>query len=62
MFLTGEGALLAVTLAALVAGIVGAWALLCLGLRKPGSAKRSDLGKPGAVRRVAVPKDKAPKV
>ena len=35
MYLTGEGALLAVALTALVCGIVGAWALLRGGCADP---------------------------
>jgi hypothetical protein len=58
MILTGEGALLAVALAALVGGVVGAWALLLAGLRRP----RRGRGKPRVVRRVIVPAGAAPKV
>jgi hypothetical protein len=58
MILTAEGALLAVALAALVGGLVGAWALLRLGVSRPRRAR----GKPGAVRRVIVPAGATPKV
>jgi hypothetical protein len=58
MILTGEGALLAVALAALVGGLVGAWALLRVGVRRP----RRGASKLGAVRRVIVPAGAAPKV
>ena len=37
MFLTGEGAMLALALAALVCGMVGAWALLRVGVRRLGA-------------------------
>jgi hypothetical protein len=63
MFLTGDGALLAVTLAALVGGLVGAWALLRVAARRPGTgAVRRDPTKAGTVRRVIVPTGSTPKV
>jgi hypothetical protein len=63
MFLTGEGALLAVALAALVGGLLGAAALLRLALRRSdaGAAPRN-VGRAGNVRRVTVPTGTAPKV
>jgi hypothetical protein len=63
MFLTGEGALLAVGLAALVCGLVGAWALLGLALRKPHNrAARRHVGEAAEVRRAMVPAETNPKV
>jgi hypothetical protein len=63
MFLTGEGALLAFALAALVCGIVGAWALLRVGVRRPSEkAVRREVGRAGAVRRVMVSTETTPKV
>jgi hypothetical protein len=64
MFLTGEGALLAVALGSLVLGMVGTWALLRMALRKPraGAAPRSVVGKVGNVRRVTIPAEGASKV
>jgi hypothetical protein len=63
MFLTNEGALLALTLAALVCGLLGAWAVLQLALRKPSAEKTAGgADKVGAVRGVAVPAGTAPKV
>ncbi len=63
MILTSDGALLAVTLAALVGGLVAAWALLRVGLRPPrtGPARQKTAGT-GAVRRVIVPAGSTPKV
>jgi hypothetical protein len=51
MFLTGEGALLALALAAVVSGLVGVWALLCLGGRR----SRTKSPRPGQIRRIIVP-------
>ncbi|HKI35417.1 MAG TPA: hypothetical protein VKA46_26395 [Gemmataceae bacterium] len=63
MFLTGEGALLALALALLVCGLLGGWALLRLGVRKPGAGKAPrDTGKVGNVRRVVVPVGTTPKL
>jgi hypothetical protein len=63
MILTGEGVLLAVALAALVGGLVVAWALLRVGVRRPApTTARRDAGKPGAVRRVIVPAGTTPRV
>jgi hypothetical protein len=61
MILTGDGALLAVALAALVGGLVAARALLRV--RRPGPSKaRRDPARPGVVRRVIVPAGKTPSV
>ena len=63
MILTGDGALLAVTLAALVGGLVGAWALLRVGVRRPRArTSQRDAAKAGTVRRVIVPRGTTPKV
>jgi hypothetical protein len=62
MFLTSEGALLAVALATLAGGLIAAWALLCLSVRRPDSAPRRKVSKPGQARRVVVPAGTAPKV
>jgi hypothetical protein len=62
MFLTGEGALLAVALAALVCGLLGAWTLLRVGVRRPDDERASgQVGMAGSVRRVVVPAEAAPK-
>jgi hypothetical protein len=63
MILTGEGVLLAVTLAALVVGLVAALALLRVRIRRTGSGPaRRDVVKPGTVRRVIVPAGTTPRV
>ncbi len=63
MFLTGEGALLAVALTALVCGTIGAWAVLRWGVRQRGvPPARREVRKAAAVRRAILPAEIAPKV
>jgi hypothetical protein len=62
MFLTGEGALVAVALAVMVCGLIGAWSLLCLAARWLRGAVPRNLGEPGQVRRVIVPAGTTPRV
>jgi len=64
MFLTGEGALLAVSLAAVVCAVLSAWVLLRAAAPKPQKPKPagSRAGNAGNVRRVIVPAGTAPKM
>jgi hypothetical protein len=63
MFLTGEGALLAVAGAALVCGLLAGWALLRVGVRKANAgAAPLHAGKVGSVRRAVIPTGTKPKV
>jgi hypothetical protein len=62
MFLTGEGALLAVALAGLVVGLLGAWAVLRVAVKRPETKAPAKGSKPGELRRVIVPEGTAPKV
>jgi hypothetical protein len=63
MYLTGEGALLAVALTGLVLGLTCAWALLRVGVARPkAEPTRQAVSEPGGVRLVVVPRGAAPKV
>jgi len=61
MFLTSEGALLALALAGLVTGLLGAWMLLRPGARKPETPPR-EIARPGQVRRQVMPVERSPRV
>lgn len=63
MILTGDGALLAIALAALVGGLVFAWALWRVAVRRSRtSVPGRRHGKAGPVRRVIVPAGSTPRV